>query len=121
MPHRVLVMDDSEYARVHLRNMLQAHGFEVVGEAKDVSEAIEFYKRLKPDLVTADIVMPEASGLEAIKGLQDLDSKAKIIVVTVLEDEASIEQARELGIVAFVRKPVEWPELEQAITKVLQR
>ncbi|MBI3549726.1 MAG: response regulator [Elusimicrobia bacterium] len=102
-----------------LQRMLETHGFNVVGSASGPSEAVDLYKKVKPDVVTMDIVMPDGGGVEAIKALYAMDPKAKIVVVSALYGSSEIDQAKELGVSAIVHKPVDWTEIEKAITKVL--
>ena len=119
MPNRVLVVDDSSYARLYVKQLLEEHGFEVVGTAENTSQAVELYQKFKPDVVTMDVVMPGANGLEAIKVLKGIDPKAQIVVISVLQSESAAKQARELGVSAFVGKPVEWEKLQKALSSAL--
>lgn len=120
MGRRILVVDDSPYARSSLKSLLEANGHRVAGEASTPVEALEAYKRLKPEAVTMDIVMPEGGGLEAIKALRALDPAARIVVVSALRQDAVLSEARQLGVAAFVQKPVKWKELEAALEGALR-
>jgi two-component system chemotaxis response regulator CheY len=119
MPN-VLVVDDSRFMRMSIRNMLVKQGYEVIGEAEEDIEAIEKYKELKPDVVTMDIIMPAESGLNAVKHICDYDSDARIIMVSAMGQDSIIEEAISLGARGFVIKPVSSDRLVEAINKALE-
>ena len=66
---KVLVVDDAQFMRMMLKDILIKNGFEIIGEAKNGAEALEKYKELKPDIVTLDITMPEVDGITALKNI----------------------------------------------------
>ncbi|WP_299803380.1 response regulator, partial [Sulfuricurvum sp. RIFOXYD2_FULL_44_160] len=78
----ILVVDDSLIMRRNITKMIESLGHRVIGEAKDGLESITLYSKLKPDLVTMDITMPEMDGITAVKELKKIDKNAKIIMVT---------------------------------------
>ncbi|PYI50386.1 protein-glutamate methylesterase/protein-glutamine glutaminase [Paenibacillus flagellatus] len=105
--HRVLVVDDSVFMRKIITDMIQEdERFEVVDTAKNGLEAVEKAKRLKPDVVTLDIEMPEMNGLEALKRIME-DHPVPVVMLSSLTEEGAKETiaALELGAVDFVRKP----------------
>jgi two-component system chemotaxis response regulator CheY len=116
---RVLVVDDSKFMRMALKNILNKAGMEVVGEAEKDIEAVEKYKELKPDLVTMDVIMPTESGLNAVRDICNYDPGARIIMVSAMGQESIIEEAMSLGAKGFVVKPVKSEELAKAISKAL--
>ncbi len=61
----ILIVDDAKIMRTNLKTILTRAGYSIVAEASNGAQAIEEYKKFKPDLVTMDIVMPEMSGIEA--------------------------------------------------------
>ena len=72
---RILVADDASFMRQMIREIVEAQGHEVVGEASDGDEVVEEFKRLHPDVVTMDIVMPRRSGIDAVKSIIEIDRK----------------------------------------------
>ncbi len=75
MKLRVVIADDERPARRFLKNLLESfEDVEIVGEAENGAEAIEAIEKTKPDLALLDLQMPEVSGLEVVKLLQDLIS-----------------------------------------------
>lgn len=121
---KILVVDDSKFMRLTLKNFLEknsGNAHQVIGEAENVSQAVEKYTQLKPDLVTMDIIMPEESGLEAVKKILALDSSAQIIMVSAMGQEKIVEEALSLGAQAFVTKPIKPEELLSTIEKVIAK
>ncbi|OGS20476.1 MAG: hypothetical protein A3J83_03505 [Elusimicrobia bacterium RIFOXYA2_FULL_40_6] len=114
--HKVLVVDDSRFMRLTLKNMLEKNGkYEVVGEAEDDISALEKYKDLKPDVVTMDVIMPTESGLTAVKEIIKFDPNARIVMVSAMGQEKIIEEAISFGARGFVTKPVKPEDLLKAI------
>lgn len=112
---RILVVDDSKFMRMTLKNMIEGAEHTVVGEADDDNSAVIKYKELKPDLVTMDIIMPIDSGIKAVKEIIQFDPEAKIIMVSAMGQDEVIKEALDLGAKAFVVKPVKPQELKKAI------
>ena len=104
MGKRVLIVDDSPFMRKRLRKEVIANGAEVVGEAKNGNEAINLYEELKPDLVTMDVTMRGKDGLSASKEILARYPDAKIVVVTILQEEDYKKIANALGVIGFIAK-----------------
>ena len=119
MGKRVMVVDDTKFMRMLLMNILKPAGFEVVGEAEDGVQAMEMYRKLKPDLVTMDIVMPNLTGLEALKGIRSEFPDARIIMCTALGQEAMVKEALTNGAKGYIVKPFKGPRVLEEVNKVL--
>jgi two-component system chemotaxis response regulator CheY len=115
---KVLVVDDSLIMRRNITKMVEALGHKVIGEAKDGNEAIVFYTRLKPDLVTMDITMPEMDGITAVKELKKLDKDVKIIMVTSHGQEEMVLNAVRSGASGYLLKPVNLIKLRDSLRKI---
>jgi two-component system, chemotaxis family, protein-glutamate methylesterase/glutaminase len=104
---RVLVVDDSAFARKVLREVLGAHpGIEVVGVARDGLEALELVAALEPDVITLDLVMPNLDGIGVLRELASLRTRSRVVVVSISgEDSELVVEALQLGAVGLVRKP----------------
>jgi two-component system chemotaxis response regulator CheY len=104
MGKKVLVVDDSSFTRKRIIQILEQGGHKVVGEAKSGAEAIDAYKKNKPDIVTMDVTMRGKDGITAAKEILSLDSEAHIIFVTMLEDDQCRDNIQKLGAVGYVNK-----------------
>jgi two-component system chemotaxis response regulator CheY len=105
MAKKLLVTDDAMIIRKMIEDTARSAGWEVVGEATNGQEAIDRYRELRPDAVTLDLVMPEHDGLHALHGIMQLDPKAKVIVVSALEQRGILKDAFKAGAADFVAKP----------------
>ena len=116
---RILVVDDNAFMRLMLKNMLTGAGHEVVGEAENGIEAVEQFKALGPDLVTLDITMPEADGIEALHNIRAADGSARVIMVSALGQEQKVIESVKGGAKDFVVKPFNEERVLQALGKAL--
>lgn len=118
---RVLVADDASFMRQMIREIVEAEGHEVVGEASDGDEAVEEFRRLHPDVVTMDIVMPRRSGIDAVKGIMELDSGARIVMCSALGQETLVQEALQAGAKDFIVKPFKPDSVVTTLNKVLEK
>jgi two-component system chemotaxis response regulator CheB len=104
---RVLVVDDSAFARKVLREVISAHArMEVVGVARDGKDALEQIEALHPDVVTLDLVMPELDGVGVLQALRSRSNPPAVVVVSMADNDSELGVAA-LGAGAFdvVHKP----------------
>lgn len=120
MSARVLVVDDAAFMRATLRDIFTRAGFTVVAEAKNGREAIEFYARHLPELVTMDIVMPELSGIEAVRAITATHPQAKIIMCSAMGQQALVIEAIQAGARDFVIKPFQASRVIEAAARTLE-
>ena len=116
---KILVVDDAAFMRMMLKNILSASGHEVVGEAENGVQSAEKYEKLKPDLVTMDIVMPELDGIEATKEITRCFPEAKIIMCTAVGQQAKVLEAMKAGAKGYIVKPFQAPKVVEEVNKVL--
>ncbi|NPV91982.1 MAG: response regulator [Firmicutes bacterium] len=114
-----MVVDDSPFSRTILADTLQEFGYDVVGEADSLESLIQAYESGKPDIVTMDIAMPGADGFECSRALRLHDPAARIIMVSSMKDEVTETQARKIGIMGYVQKPVDGEVLDRVIKNVV--
>ena len=116
---KILIVDDASFMRGSLKYITENAGHNVVGTAKDGREALKLYRKLKPDLVTLDILMQGTDGLSALKAIMREDPGARAIMVTALGQEEKQEEARKLGASGYIRKPFKQTEIVDEIKRVL--
>ena len=118
---RILIVDDAQFTRNLLTNMInKLDNVEICGEARNGKEAITQYKKLKPDLVTMDLVMPEMGGIEAIEDIIKQDKSALIVVVSALGQEALVLEAAKKGAKDFITKPFKQDQIFEVMERVLK-
>ena len=120
MKKTILLVDDAPIMRMMLRDVLEANGYEIIGEAGDGGEAIELYKEFKPDLVSMDIIMPEMDGIEGLKGILEFDPDAKVVMLTAIDQRDYLMKAIRIGAVDYIVKPFEDDRILSAVSKVLE-
>jgi len=118
---RVLVADDASFMRQMIREIVEAEGFEVCGEASDGVEAVDEFKRLQPDVVTMDIVMPLKSGIDAVRGIMALDPSACVVMCSALGQETLVTEAIQAGAKDFIVKPFKPDAVIDTLKKVLEK
>jgi two-component system chemotaxis response regulator CheY len=118
---RLLVVDDALLMRKMIRDVASEAGWEVAGEARDGAEAVELYRRLRPDLVTMDVVMPRMSGLEALKLIRAADPEAQVVMVTALDQKQTLLESIRDGAIDFIVKPFERERIVNLLNKVRPR
>lgn len=117
---RILVTDDAPVIRLMLKDILEHYGYEIVAEAGNGNQSVEQYKLLKPDLVTMDITMPEKDGIQALAEILAFDPKAKVVMVTAIDQRESLMKAIKLGAVDYIVKPFEDDRVISAVSKALE-
>ncbi len=115
---RVLIADDIASNRGLLVEMLASVGFETI-EAMDVRQAIHLARETRPDLILIDRRMPGSNGFQAAPQIRKIAGLEKVIIIAVTADvsEQSKAMYRQLGVNAFLPKPVYWPRLAALLEK----
>lgn len=116
---KVMVVDDSLFSRTLLAETLREGGFDVVGEVESFESLLAVYDQCRPDVVTMDIVMPDVDGFECSRAIFMKDPRAKIILVSSLKDDATVDEARRIGISGYIQKPVDGEILMTMIQNVM--
>jgi DNA-binding NarL/FixJ family response regulator len=113
---RVLIVDDHAVVREGLRTFLELQdGIDVVGEASNGTEALEQARRLQPDVVLMDLVMPGLDGVGAMRQLRERSPEIRVIVLTSFLDDDRLLPAIQAGAAGYLLKDVEPTELAQAV------
>ncbi len=118
-PIRVLVVDDHALFRRGLEIVLaQEEDIQVVGEAGDGSEAVDKAADLLPDIVLMDVRMPKRGGIEACTAIKEVAPSAKIIMLTISDEEADLYEAIKAGATGYLLKEISTDEVATAIRAV---
>jgi len=117
---RVMVVDDSRVMELSMRHMLQGTDYQVVSYCRNGPEAIERYKEVMPDLVTMDILMPGMDGLETAQIILAENPGARIIMLSSLAYDDTIDESKDIGAKAFIFKPFDQDKVLAAFAKALE-
>lgn len=120
MPKSVLIVDDIPFVRKTLSKILTDAHYEVIGEATNGREAIEKYFKLRPDIITMDVVMPQITGIEAARRILKKDKDAKIIMISAMNQENLIMEAINAGAKDYILKPFDPQQILSAIDHILK-
>jgi len=116
---KLMIVDDSNIIRRRIERSQQIDRLEVVGAASNGREAVDLFRRTRPDVVTMDLTMPEMDGIECVQELVALNSKVLILVVSALADKATAVEAIEKGANGFLCKPFTDRQLNDALQELL--
>ena len=119
MAIRVLIADDALFMRNMIKDVFSGDDFQVIGEAANGVEAVERYRELRPDITTMDIVMPQKSGIEAVREIVKFDKNAKIVMCSALGQESLVMEAIEAGAADFIVKPFKPEKVLEIVRKVV--
>ena len=115
---KIMVVDDAAFMRLKCSKLLISNGYDVV-EAGNGAEAIDTYKRERPDAVLMDVTMPEMDGLTALKEIRNIDPSARIAMVTAMGQQSVVMEAIKSGARDFVVKPFEPTRVMSALKRLL--
>ena len=101
---KILVADDSAFSRLNCIKALKPAGYDIV-EAEDGTEAVELFQSSSPDAVLLDITMPGMNGISVLKEILEIDSTARVAMVTAMGQQAVVIEALKCGAKDFVVKP----------------
>ena len=120
-PIRVLIADDHALFRRGLNMVLESEeGIEVVAEAEDGEDAVAKAEEFAPDVVLMDVRMPRLSGIEATRTIRDVIPTARILMLTVSDEEEDLYEAVKAGANGYLLKEISIEEVADAIRAVVQ-
>jgi DNA-binding NarL/FixJ family response regulator len=118
---RVLIVDDHALFRRGLQMVLEGESdIDVVGEASDGHEAVERAEKTTPDVVLMDVRMPKRSGIEATRAIKEVLPSAKILMLTISDEEADLYEAIKAGASGYLLKEISIEEVANAVREVQQ-
>ena len=116
---RIVIADDHPIFRRGLREIIEADPkLKVVGEAEDGDSALELLRQTKPDVAVLDVEMPAKDGLEVVRVVRDRGIGAKVILLTMYDDEQFFNGAMDLGVMGYVLKNSAVSEIVRCIKSV---
>ena len=124
MAIKVLIVDDAMFMRNMIAEIFTGkkygdEDFEVVAEAENGLEAVDKYNEHKPDIVTMDIVMPEMTGIEALKEIIDNDPSASVVMCSALGQDSLVMEALDAGAKDFIVKPFQPGKVLDVVIRIL--
>jgi two-component system response regulator NreC len=118
---KVLIVDDHAVVRAGLRALIHDEPeLNLVGEATGGVEAVEMARQLVPDIVLLDISMPDLDGIQVTRQLRQAESPARILILTVHEDEGLLREALKAGASGYILKKAAESELISAVHVVMR-
>lgn len=121
MSKKIMVVDDSRIVQLQLQQILADTEYEVVACCTSGEEALETYEAVQPDLVTMDIIMPGMDGLETARYLIQKHPDARVVMISSLAYDDTINEAEEIGTRGFIYKPFNKDEVLNQIDKVFEK
>jgi two-component system chemotaxis response regulator CheY len=101
----VMIVDDALFMRSILRGIIKDKGFTVVAEAASGIEAMKNLQLFNPDIITLDIILPDANGLDLLESILSARPQTKVVVCSSIGQDAIIKKAMDHGAAAFIQKP----------------
>ena len=117
---KLLVVDDETDIREFAKSFFKKRGIDVF-TASGGREALEIILNQSPDLVLLDMRMEEMSGVDVLKDLRKRNQGTRVIMVSGVEDEETISEAKSLGVLGYVHKPLVLEELERIVLSELNK
>ena len=116
----ILIADDDRTMRSLLNLAMEEEGYQIA-EAKNGEQCLSEYAHFQPDLILLDAVMPDLDGFTCCKKIRSLPGGARvpILMITVLDDRESVEQAFNAGATDYITKPIHWAVLSQRVRRLL--
>ncbi len=118
----ILVVDDDRTMRLLLRLALEQNEYDVI-EGQNGEQCLSLYQNRQPDLILLDAVMPVMDGFICCEELQKLsknnNQNISILMITILDDSESVEQAFNVGAIDYITKPINWAVLTQRVKRII--
>ena len=119
---KVLIVDDASFMRTVLKDIVRSNGLaSEILEAGDGVEGVKAFQQSKPDLVTMDVNMPRADGIQALRAIMKINPAAKVVMVTSVEQKEIVQDAMKLGARDYVVKQFDRSNVPLVLNKVLRQ
>lgn len=116
---RVLIVDDTDFDRNLLRNILVSAGYEIAGLARGGEEGIQLYREMIPDLAMLDLIMPDLNGIDTLRRIREEYPEARVMLCTSVGEEGMVDLARRIGAKGYVVKPYQAANLLKAVERIV--
>jgi len=117
---KLLIVDDELDVQEFAKRFFQKREIDVISTG-DGADALHLIETQKPDIVLLDINMEHISGIKVLRSLREKGNQVKVIMVTGVEDEDTVAEAKKLGVVDYIHKPLVLDELEKVVTETLKK
>ncbi len=114
---KLVIVDDAPFIREAIRGLLQGTDIELVAEAADGEEAVAVARRVRPDVILMDMVLPKKNGIEATREILENNSNIKVIACSTEGQQGLLLRALDAGCINFIEKPFKAEDLILAIRK----
>ena len=119
---RILVVDDASFMRTLLKDIIKSNGLaSEIFEAEDGIQGVKAYQKVKPDLVTMDVNMPRADGIQALRAILKINPSAKVVMITSVEEKHIVQDAIKLGARDYVVKPFDRSNVPLVLNRVIRQ
>jgi len=113
MNKSVIVVDDNEDSLGTISDYLNLRGFDILGCGNDGLEAVQLYKKHKPDVVLLDLAMPVYDGLYGLEHIKKINSQAKVVIFTNFCNERNERKIKLFQLTEIIEKPCSFQQLEK--------
>ena len=118
-PHRILVVDDEDFMRDLLREMLTLEGYEVT-TANDGEDAVPLLEREGFDLVVTDLMMPRLNGIDVLRAAKRVDPRYPVVIITGYPSVETVVKLIRLGAADYISKPFNIDVIKATVAKLLE-
>lgn len=115
---KVLIVDDSAFMRMLLKEKLPSLGQAQVLEASSGEEALEIIAKENPDLILLDIVLPSMDGETVLRDLRKMGIQSRVVMVTSVGQEAVMKRCEQLGISGYITKPFDDTQVRKMLKRI---
>lgn len=116
----LMIVDDSNIIRRKIERCNDSDKFNVIALAANGAEALETFQKLRPQVITMDLTMPEMDGIACIQQIVAIDPNVRILVISALSDKATGIAALKKGARGFLCKPFSEEQLLEALTELTE-
>lgn len=118
---KIMVVDDMKMIRSSMKGFLKTLGYEKVVEAVDGADAVEKHALEEPGFIFMDIVMPNLTGVEALRQIRENDKRVPIVMLTSVSDENLVRECESLGVIGYILKPLTRENGPQTLARMLEK